>query len=130
MEQPSSSMAGLPTVIPKCCACPIAARGRWATVEARQAPWKTPSMPRPGRVALFACAVVTVASAMPSTVARAATPWVTNAVRTRADFNGDGYDDLFVAAPGESTGAVANTGAITVIPGGAAGLVGASATTF
>ncbi len=42
----------------------------------------------------------------------------------RTDFNGDGYEDLVVAAPGESAGPIAQTGAITIIPGSPFGLAG------
>jgi hypothetical protein len=45
-------------------------------------------------------------------------------VARSADFNGDGYDDLLVPAPGESAGTISQTGAITTIPGSASGLVG------
>ncbi len=39
-----------------------------------------------------------------------------------ADFNGDGFDDLAVAAPGEDFGSVDNAGAVHVIFGSAGGL--------
>ncbi len=48
----------------------------------------------------------------------------------RSDFNGDGYDDLVVPAPGESQGSISRTGAITVVYGSASGLTGTGATTF
>src|SRR4051812_36432699 len=86
-----------------------------------------------GRVALTACAALTIGLAMRcATVAAGASapPALTNAVRTHADFNGDGYDDLFVAAPGESAGPVAQIGAITTIPGSAGGLFGGRSMTI
>jgi hypothetical protein len=97
-----------------------------------------------GRIALAACALLSIgAVAVTSADAVAAstaapkgpvtgviTRSVATAVRTQADFNGDGYDDLLVAAPGEGAGAVAHVGAITVIPGGHGGLVGTRAVTL
>ncbi len=38
------------------------------------------------------------------------------------DFNGDGYDDLVVGAPGESIGSISEAGAVNVLYGSAAGL--------
>jgi hypothetical protein len=48
----------------------------------------------------------------------------------RTDFNGDGYDDLVVPAPGESQGSISRTGAITVVYGSASGLSGTGSATF
>ncbi len=48
----------------------------------------------------------------------------------RSDFNGDGFDDLVVPAPGEGLGSIARAGAITVVYGSASGLTGTNATTF
>ncbi|HYN95225.1 MAG TPA: hypothetical protein VES42_15365 [Pilimelia sp.] len=43
------------------------------------------------------------------------------------DFDGDGRDDLAIGAPTESVGAASGTGAVLVLPGGAAGLTTAGA---
>lgn len=43
-----------------------------------------------------------------------------------ADFDGDGFDDLVVSAPGEDIGSAAATGAVTVLYGRSAGLSGAA----
>ncbi|HEY3831524.1 MAG TPA: FG-GAP and VCBS repeat-containing protein [Acidimicrobiia bacterium] len=50
--------------------------------------------------------------------------------RHRSDFNGDGFDDLVVPAPGESQGSITRSGAITVAYGSASGLTGTGSTTF
>ena len=39
-----------------------------------------------------------------------------------SDFNGDGYEDLVIGSPGEDIGSSANTGAVNVVYGSAAGL--------
>ncbi|HEY3832008.1 MAG TPA: FG-GAP-like repeat-containing protein [Acidimicrobiia bacterium] len=96
---------------------------------------------------MTACAALAVALAAPasaSAAGAAVTPVTARAqatafssqqaapttapARVRTDFNNDGYDDLVVAAPGEGTGSVAHTGAITVIPGSKTGLVGTQST--
>ncbi|GHH91193.1 FG-GAP-like repeat-containing protein [Streptomyces capillispiralis] len=41
---------------------------------------------------------------------------------TLGDINGDGHDDLVIGAPGEDLGGIADTGMVSVIYGGAAGL--------
>ena len=41
----------------------------------------------------------------------------------RVDFNGDGFDDLAVGAPGEAIGSLDGAGAVNVLYGSAAGLV-------
>lgn len=41
------------------------------------------------------------------------------------DFNGDGFAELAVGAPGEALGSVAAAGAVVTLPGGPAGLTGA-----
>ncbi len=46
--------------------------------------------------------------------------------RHRSDFNGDGFDDLVVPAPGESQGAITRSGVITVVYGSVSGLTGTS----
>jgi hypothetical protein len=46
------------------------------------------------------------------------------------DFNGDGFTDLAVGAPGESVGAIAGAGAVTVLFGSAGGLSGANSQLF
>ncbi|MEV7678953.1 FG-GAP-like repeat-containing protein [Streptomyces sp. NPDC088341] len=46
------------------------------------------------------------------------------------DINGDGYADLAIGASGESTGAAATTGSVTVLYGSAAGLTTKAATTY
>lgn len=46
------------------------------------------------------------------------------------DINNDGYADLAVGAPGESTGAAATTGSVTVLYGSAAGLTTKGAKTY
>ncbi len=73
-------------------------------------------------------AATNAATTTPSTALAPAATSVPAVAHT--DFNGDGYDDLLVAAPGEGTGPVAHTGAITVIPGSASGLAGTRAVTF
>ncbi len=50
--------------------------------------------------------------------------------RNRSDFNGDGYDDLVVPAPGEGQGAIGGSGAITIVYGSRTGLTGARARTL
>ncbi len=40
-----------------------------------------------------------------------------------ADFNGDGYDDVIIGAPGESIGVIENAGAFTVMFGSDQGLI-------
>jgi hypothetical protein len=44
----------------------------------------------------------------------------------RVDFNGDGFDDLAVGAPGEAIGSLDGAGAVNVLYGSAAGLVASS----
>jgi hypothetical protein len=46
------------------------------------------------------------------------------------DFNGDGFTDLAVGAPGESVGAIEFAGAVTVLYGSAGGLSGANSQLF
>ena len=46
------------------------------------------------------------------------------------DFNGDGFDDLAVGAPGEAVGAVQGAGAINVLFGSATGLTGTGSQLF
>ena len=46
----------------------------------------------------------------------------------RVDFNGDGFNDLAVGAPGEDTGGALDAGAVNVVYGGQGGLVGANQT--
>lgn len=46
------------------------------------------------------------------------------------DFNGDGFDDLAVGAPGEAVGAVQGAGAINVLFGSATGLSGTGSQLF
>jgi extracellular elastinolytic metalloproteinase len=43
---------------------------------------------------------------------------------TAGDFNGDGYDDLAIGAPGDAAGAVANAGSVTILRGSAGGITG------
>ena len=43
---------------------------------------------------------------------------------TAGDFNGDGYDDLAVGAPGDASGTIANAGSVTILFGSAAGITG------
>ena len=40
------------------------------------------------------------------------------------DFNGDGFDDLAVGAPGDAAGTVAGAGSVTILPGSSGGLTG------
>jgi FG-GAP repeat len=47
-----------------------------------------------------------------------------------ADFNGDGFFDLAVGAPGENIGAVVDAGAVTVLFGGPGGITTAGSQTF
>ncbi|WP_328439495.1 FG-GAP-like repeat-containing protein [Streptomyces sp. NBC_00444] len=46
------------------------------------------------------------------------------------DINGDGYADLAIGASGESTGAAATTGSVTVLYGSASGLTTSRATSY
>jgi hypothetical protein len=48
----------------------------------------------------------------------------------RPDFNGDGYADLAVGAPGETIGATAYAGAVTIIYGSSDKLRGRGSQTF
>ncbi len=43
-------------------------------------------------------------------------------VELRSDFNGDGFDDLAIAIPGEAVSGVKHAGAVAVVEGGPAGL--------
>jgi hypothetical protein len=47
-----------------------------------------------------------------------------------ADFNGDGFFDLAVGAPGEKVGGIIDAGAVTVLPGGPGGITTAGSRTF
>ena len=47
-----------------------------------------------------------------------------------ADFNGDGFFDLAVGAPGENVGALVDAGAVTVLFGGSGGITTAGSLTF
>ncbi|MGH7801272.1 MAG: integrin alpha, partial [Thermodesulfobacteriota bacterium] len=42
--------------------------------------------------------------------------------RVRADFNGDGFDDLAIGVPGEDVGSINSAGAVNVIYGTSGGL--------
>jgi hypothetical protein len=46
------------------------------------------------------------------------------------DYNGDGYDDLYVAAAGETINGAANAGLLHVLPGSAGGVTGTGSVTF
>jgi FG-GAP repeat protein len=46
------------------------------------------------------------------------------------DFNGDSYDDLYVAAGGETIDGAANAGLLHLLPGGASGITGSGSVTF
>jgi hypothetical protein len=46
------------------------------------------------------------------------------------DDNGDGYDDLYVAAAGETINGAANAGLLHVLPGSAGGVTGTGSVTF
>jgi len=61
-------------------------------------------------------------------VAHAAQP--ASAAGQRADFNGDGFDDLAVGAPFEDVGGALGAGAVNVLYGSAAGLTGAGSQLF
>jgi hypothetical protein len=50
--------------------------------------------------------------------------WPTEAA-VQGDFNGDGFADLAVGAPGEATGAGADVGGVSIIYGSASGLTSA-----
>ena len=49
-----------------------------------------------------------------------------NAIEVKADFNGDGKDDLAIGVPGEDIGSTKNGGAVEVLYGSSKGLSGAS----
>jgi FG-GAP repeat len=49
---------------------------------------------------------------------------------TAGDFDNDGFGDLAVGVPGESLGSIVNTGAVNVLYGTAAGLIGSGSQTF
>ncbi|MFI8187526.1 VCBS repeat-containing protein [Streptomyces sp. NPDC085946] len=81
---------------------------------------------RRGRLAL-ATVVVLAAGALAAPTAGAATPEAAAAAapstkRLHDDFNGDGYPDLAVGAPGTQVGTLAKAGAISVHYGSASGL--------
>jgi FG-GAP repeat len=50
--------------------------------------------------------------------------------RVRADFNGDGADDIAVGAPGESVGNIVSAGAVNVLYGSGGGLSGTGSQLF
>jgi unsaturated chondroitin disaccharide hydrolase len=52
------------------------------------------------------------------------------AALSSGDFNGDGYADLAIGAPGETGGSAAGTGAVSVLLGGSSGLSTTGARTF
>jgi hypothetical protein len=73
-------------------------------------------------VFVVAVAVATlVASALPGWSAPAP-PRAEQAEADRVDFNGDGFADLAVGAPGEAVGSLVGAGALNVLNGSAAGL--------
>ena len=45
-----------------------------------------------------------------------------NAIGVKADFNGDGKDDLAIGVPGEDVGSTINGGAVQVLYGSSSGL--------
>ena len=49
-----------------------------------------------------------------------------NAIGVKADFNGDGKDDLAIGVPGEDVGSTINGGAVQVLYGSSKGLSGTS----
>ncbi|MFD7405632.1 hypothetical protein ACFV7R_23810 [Streptomyces sp. NPDC059866] len=86
--------------------------------------------PRPTRtsrllataVAVSAAAALT-AVALPAQPAAAATPYRgANNATVQDDFNGDGYHDLAVGAPGAANGSVDAAGAVVVLYGSASGV--------
>jgi len=44
------------------------------------------------------------------------------ALSATGDFNNDGYDDLAIGVPSESAGRLSGTGAVSALPGSAAGV--------
>ena len=49
-------------------------------------------------------------------------PQIAFSAEVRADFNGDGFDDLAVGVPGEDIGTINSAGAVNVIYGSSGGL--------
>ncbi|HEV7757639.1 MAG TPA: FG-GAP repeat protein [Acidimicrobiales bacterium] len=60
----------------------------------------------------------------------AAAPAAPEAPTVRADFNGDGAEDLAVGAPFETVGSVADAGTVNVLYGGGGGLTGTGSQLF
>ena len=73
------------------------------------------------RVAVVAFLGLALTVSPAALVARAAQPVPAG---QRADFNGDGFDDLAVGAAFEDLGGVLDAGAVNVLYGSAAGLAG------
>jgi hypothetical protein len=74
------------------------------------------------RVAVAAVLGIMLTPSPAVLVARAAQP--VPSADQRADFNGDGFDDLAVGAAFEDLGSVLDAGAVNVLYGSAAGLTG------
>jgi hypothetical protein len=82
---------------------------------------------RASRTALAAaaavCAAATLAVVLPATPAAAASPYRgANTAAVQDDFNGDGYRDLAVGAPGAKAGSADAAGAVVVLYGSASGV--------
>ncbi|KUL68557.1 MULTISPECIES: FG-GAP-like repeat-containing protein [unclassified Streptomyces] len=79
---------------------------------------------RAWRVTLAVVAAATGAAVLPAAHAAGATPSGTTGIRT--DFNGDGYEDLAVAAPDATVDGKTGAGYVAVVYGSATGLKPAS----
>ena len=82
---------------------------------------------------LAVAVVIVLAVGMAPTAAGLAHPTTaadTAAESLQADFNDDGFADLAVGVPGESSGSVMGAGAVNVLYGGGAGLTGAGSQLF
>ncbi len=66
--------------------------------------------------------LLTGAAIATAPAASAGTPGGTSASDRNCDFNGDGYEDVLIGAPGASVGSFANAGLVTVQYGSRAGL--------
>jgi hypothetical protein len=88
---------------------------------ARVGPGSPAAGVRTGLTVLLAPVLIGGLLAAPGAAVTAA-PTGTTEVVSGPDFNGDGYADLAVGAPGEAIGAVSGAGAVSVVYGSASGL--------
>jgi len=85
------------------------------------------SLPRRRRRLVLATGIALVSGAVLAPVVSAATPAATTATtpstkRLHDDFNGDGYPDLAIGAPGTTLNGQAKAGAVSVLYGSSSGL--------